>query len=127
MHLSQANNLEPIIANQIVSTTNINHLHDYTDTQSLQMNYPNEVGPHNLMADSKEDQEQIEYIDPRQYQIEIYKLIEEQWFSGDESVRSDFGSIVFMATGSGKTFVAIMLILKIFELANDKLMKLTGQ
>ena len=79
------------------------------------------------MADGKDDQEQIEYIDPRQYQIEIYKLIEEQWFSGDPDVRSDFGSIVFMATGSGKTFVAIMLILKIFGLPNDKLIKLTDQ
>lgn len=30
-----------------------------------------------------------------------------------------------MATGSGKTFIAIMLILRIFELDNEKLQKYT--
>ena len=46
-------------------------------------------------------------VDLRDYQKEIFKQIDEQWFGPRAN---KYGSIVFMATGSGKTFVAIMMI-----------------
>jgi type I site-specific restriction endonuclease len=51
-------------------------------------------------------------------------MIEKQWFSEKPS---RFGSIVFMATGSGKTFVAIMLILKFFGFEPSKLIKMSDK
>ena len=64
------------------------------------------------------------HISARPYQLEIYRLIEEQW---SKEKACGFGSIVFMATGSGKTFVAIMLILKIFGMDPYKLVRKTDK
>lgn len=72
-----------------------------------------------------------EHVDPREYQIEIFQMIAEQWgLLPSDQYRDnpcEFGSIVFMATGSGKTFVAIMLILQIFEQDPLKLVKMTDK
>jgi replicative superfamily II helicase len=58
----------------------------------------------------------VEYITPHEYQASIYEQIERQWFEGENYY--GFGSIVFMPTGSGKTLIAIMLILRLFGLYN---------
>lgn len=58
----------------------------------------------------------------RPYQREIFENIEKQWFEED----SPYGSIIFMATASGKTYVAIMLILRIFGM-DLQLKKLTKE
>mgnify|MGYP006120726847 FL=1 len=58
-------------------------------------------------------------------------MIAKQWgLLEDDHYRAnpcEYGSIVFMATGSGKTFVAIMLILKIFDFDPFKLVKMTDK
>ena len=84
---------------------------------------PNYEGPSiNLESDMISDKSL--HISARPYQEEIYKMIEEQW---SEKTGCGFGSIVFMATGSGKTFVAIMLILNIFGQDPYKLVRKTDK
>ena len=64
-------------------------------------------------------------IDPKLYQQQIYREICKSWFGQTESnaaaatdsnTDEKFGAIVFMPTGSGKTLIAVMLILKVFSL-----------
>ena len=68
------------------------------------------------MHEKIEDLKDREYISPHDYQLSIYDQIEQQWFVKDNTY--GFGSIVFMPTGSGKTLVAIMLILRLFGMYN---------
>lgn len=69
--------------------------------------------------------EGTDYIEPKLYQQKIYEEIVSQWWplEGDSALPAEpkpenerFGAIVFMPTGSGKTLVAAMLILKVFGL-----------
>lgn len=64
------------------------------------------------MHEKNEFLKDVEFITPHDYQLSIYEQIERQWFVEENT--AGFGSIVFMPTGSGKTLVAIMLILRLF-------------
>lgn len=60
-------------------------------------------------------------IEPKLYQQQIYREIGKSWFAPkskekDAAANEKFGAIVFMPTGSGKTLIAVMLILKVFGL-----------
>lgn len=66
-----------------------------------------------------------EFIEPKYYQQRIFAEIDSKWWpredqsshSLDQKQESErFGAIVFMPTGSGKTLIAAMLILKVFGL-----------
>ena len=84
---------------------------------------PNIEGP-SINLDSDMVSDKSLHINARPYQEEIYKMIESQW---SKETACGFGSIVFMATGSGKTFVAIMLILNIFGQDPYKLVRKTDK
>lgn len=58
-----------------------------------------------------EDDQKSRYVEltPYSYQTDIYAKIKENWFN-----ERRFGNIVFLETGTGKTYIAIMLLKAIF-------------
>lgn len=119
-------NPEEIVESRFGHDNDISILQEEMDNLMLANSALNELKNQSTVEDSAEnlgDQEQEqEYVDLRKYQQQIYKMIEQQWFV--ES--SGYGSIIFMATASGKTYVAIMLILRVFGLP-VQLKKLTDE
>ena len=73
-----------------------------------------------LEIESSEIQATFDFIEPYEYQREIFSQIENQWFGDDSEIfaqhMNPYGSIVYLTTGSGKTMIAIMTILRYFEL-----------
>jgi len=70
------------------------------------------------------------FVEPKLYQQQIFQEIVRQWSpspnESESSIKATeqperFGSIVFMPTGSGKTLIAVMLILHIFKLYEPQL------
>ena len=53
---------------------------------------------------------------PYDYQLSIYKRIKQNWREEETSGRN-FGNIVYLETGTGKTYIAVMLLKHLF---NDK-------
>jgi type I site-specific restriction endonuclease len=64
--------------------------------------------------DSKLDETRNRYeeLTPYGYQSDIFDKIKQNW--SKESVGNRYGNIVFLETGTGKTYIAIMLLKAIF-------------
>ena len=70
------------------------------------------------------DDESIKY--PYTYQKKIVDKILNQW-QKDESVGENFGSIIFIETGAGKSYISLMLIKSLFGERHDKLSELNPE
>lgn len=69
----------------------------------------------------------FKFLTPYPYQAEIFSQIENQWFGPDASTEDPYGSIVYLSTGSGKTMIAIMVILRMFEIYSDYIVHLNPE
>lgn len=73
-------------------------------------------------ADIKLDESKSRYdtLVPYPYQDTIYSKIRENWQREEQPGGKRYGNIVFLETGTGKTYIAIMLLKAIFlELNRD--------
>jgi CRISPR/Cas system-associated endonuclease/helicase Cas3 len=70
------------------------------------------------------DDESIKY--PYTYQKKIVDKILNQW-QKDESVAENFGSIIFIETGAGKSYISLMLIKSLFGERHDRLSELNPE
>lgn len=62
----------------------------------------------------EETKSRYETLIPYAYQDEIYKKILENWRKESDANGKRLGNIVFLETGTGKTYIAIMLLKAIF-------------
>lgn len=67
---------------------------------------------------SEETKSRYETLTPYTYQDEIYKKILENWKKESDINGKRLGNIVFLETGTGKTYIAIMLLKAIFFISN---------
>ena len=61
-----------------------------------------------------ESKSRYESLIPYPYQDQIYRKIKENWSKENGPEGKRFGNIVFLETGTGKTYIAIMLLKAIF-------------
>jgi hypothetical protein len=62
----------------------------------------------------EETKSRFETLTPYPYQDQIYQKIRENWAKEDTANGRRYGNIVFLETGTGKTYIAIMLLKAIF-------------
>ena len=63
----------------------------------------------------------FEILCPYDYQISIFDRVKNYWEKESQDDGRGFGNIVYLETGTGKTYIAVMLLKALF---NDKLKQL---
>ena len=59
--------------------------------------------------------QQFTILSPYDYQISIYSRIKKYWRQEYSGTGKGYGNIVYLETGTGKTYIAVMLIKHLFD------------
>ena len=91
------------------SLTDVQNLDQQMYDEEVEANYENN-------ASSSFSQLDIRYgeLAPYAYQISIFEEIQNNWKVEEASGRN-FGNIVYLETGTGKTYIAVMLLKHLFS------------